>query len=521
MKKWLAFLLALCLVLTCVPAMTLAEDVKTVTAWGSFTFNDQTGLTSYSEQLLWKTVEERLGVKVEWETVSGADKQTKFSLLMAGGDLPDFLVDMDPLTWEEFGRMGALIPLNDYITPEKMPNFTAIVAEDPAVKASITSADGNIYFLPRAMPAATGYWNGQFIRKDLLEAAGKEVPTTVEELYDVLVAIKAAVPECTAPIAMNMNEIKTLVWAWGVGSRGTGLATADDAYVTSEGTLAYGPVQDDYREALKFINKLYEDGLLTPDWNSIDGTTKRTNIMTKVSAMCQGSFSGVMSTWNNLLIADGQGEQLVPIAPLKGTNGKQAYQGHHTSIDVSYGLAISSMCEDVDTVISVVDYLYGPEGSELVYYGVEGETFTKDADGNYTFTEKVTSSELGTLVYLNNYSGNTSCYPSHMITEFYRATLSPAAAAGNAVQTEIGTANDIRMPSCRYTEAEIAEVNAICVDLNAYVDEHFSLFVNGDLDVEDDAVWQKYIDGFNGLRLDELMGYHNDAYTRWLAAAAI
>ena len=108
-----------------------------------------------------------------------------------------------------------------------------------------------------------------------------------------------------------------------------------------------------------------------------------------------------------------------------------------------------------------------------------------------------------------------------MITEFYRATLSPAAAAGNAVQTEIGTANDIRMPSVRYTEAEIAEVNAICVDLNAYLDEHFSMFVNGDLDIEDDAVWQKYIDGFNGLRLEELMGYHNDAYTRWLAAAAI
>lgn len=519
MKKWFAFLLVVTLVLTCLPATGLADDVKTITAWGSFTFNDQTGLTSYSDQLLWKEVEKRLGVKVEWETVSSADKQSKFSLMMAGGTLPDFLVDMEPLTWEEFGRMGALIPLNDYINAEKMPNFSKILEGEKAVMASITSADGNVYFLPRVMPAATGYWNGQFIRQDLLDAVNMPVPTTTQELYDVLKAIKEQVPECTAPIAMNMSEVKTLVWAWGVGARGNGTTTPDDAYVTSEGTLAYGPVQDDYREALKYLHTLYAEGLLTPDWNSIDTDAKRTNIMTRASAMCQGSFSGLMSAWNGLLAADGQGEQLVPIPPLVGTNGKQAYQGHHTSIDAYYGLAVSSQCQDVDTVISVADYLYGDEGRELVYYGVEGETYTKDAEGNYAFTEQVTSSDLGVMLYLNNYSCNTSTYPSYMITDFYRATLSTAAAAGNAVQTEIGTANDIRMPSLRYTETEIAEVNAICVDLNAYVDEHFSLFVNGDLDIEDDAVWQTYLDGFNGLRLDELMGYHNDAYVRWQSVA--
>lgn len=520
MKKWFAFALVLALALTCLPAMGLAdEEVKTVTAWGAMTFQDQTGLTSYSEQLMWQEIESRLGVKVEWETVSGSEKSTKFSLMMAGGTLPDFMIDMDPLTWEEFGRMGALIPLNDYINDEKMPNLSKIVAENSEVLASITSADGNVYFFPRVMPAATGYWNGQFIRQDMLDAVGMDVPTTTDELYTVLKAIKEQIPECTAPIAMNMSEVKTLVWAWGVGARGNGTATADDTYVTSEGTLAYGPIQDDYREALKYIHKLYAEGLLTPDWNSIDGNGKRTNIMTRTSAMCQGSFSGVMSTWNSLLEADGQGAQLVPIAPLVGGNGKQAYQGHHTAIDVSYGQAISSQCSDVDAVLSVMDYLYSDEGRELVYYGVEGETFTKDADGNYAFTEKVTTSELGVLSYLNNYSANTSCYPSYMITEFYRATLSPAAAAGNEVQTEIGMANDIRMPSLRYTETEIAEVNAICVDLNAYVDEHFSLFVNGELDVEDDAAWQTYLDGFNGLRLEELMGYHNDAYTRWLSVA--
>lgn len=41
MKKMLAFVLVLMLTLCSVPAAVLAES-KTVTAWGSYTFNDQT-----------------------------------------------------------------------------------------------------------------------------------------------------------------------------------------------------------------------------------------------------------------------------------------------------------------------------------------------------------------------------------------------------------------------------------------------------------------------------------------------
>ena len=197
----------------------------------------------------------------------------------------------------------------------------------------------------------------------------------------------------------------------------------------------------------------------------------------------------------------------------------RAWQGHHTSIDVSYGLAISSMCEDVDTVLKVVDYLYGDEGRELLYWGVEGVTFERTAEGGYAFTEAVSSSSLGVLTYLNCYSGNTSCYPSALPLDFYHATLSEKARLGNLKQTEIGEANDIRMPALRYTETEISEVNTICVDLNAYVDEHFALFVNGTLDIDDDAAWQAYLDGFDGLRLDELMGYYREAYARWQSVA--
>ena len=84
---------------------------------------------------------------------------------------------------------------------------------------------------------------------------------------------------------------------------------------------------------------------LHPDWNALTNDQVRTNIISGASAMCQGSFSGIMSTYNGLLTADGQGEALACIAPLTGPQGDQAWQGHHTSIDVSYGcLLYTSRC---------------------------------------------------------------------------------------------------------------------------------------------------------------------------------
>lgn len=515
MRKRVSLLLTIVMCMTLTLAFGVsaqAEAPKTIRGWGAYSFNDQTGITSYDQQLAWQAMADRLGITVEWTTVSGVDRTTSFSLVMASGDLPDFFIDIDPLYYEEFGRKGALIPLNDAI--ESMPNLQALLAEDDEALPSITSADGNIYFLPRLLEPAARYWPGLFIRQDFLEQVGKEVPTTTEEFKDALVAILAGVEDCTLPITGGQQVVKTLVWPFGIGNRGTGTGLTDDAFVEDD-VVKYGPTDPRYRDALAYIRDLYDAGLIDPEWNTVTGDQTRTNMVTGASAVAAGSFSGMLSTYNGLLIADGQGEAMTYIEPLIGPEGVQTWQGHHTSIDQSYGMAIASTSQNVDTVIALFDYTYGDEGRELIYWGVEGDTF-EIVDGAYQFTEKVTSSDLGVLNYLNNYSANTSCYPSALITEFYHATLSELAREGNLAETELGQAHDIRLPSVRYTEEEISEVNTILTDLNAYVDETFAAFITGREDIHDDAKWESYLAGFDSLRLEELMGYYNDAYARFL-----
>ncbi len=516
MKKGVAILLALLMVssLTIVTSAQTNSDPVTIRGWGSASFDDTTGVTSYSQQLAWQALPERTGITVDWTTVSAIDQTTQFSLMMASGNLPDFFVDIDPLYYEEFGCKGALAPLNDYI--KQMPNLQSLLAQDPDALPSITNADGNIYFLPRLLEPATRYWPGLFIREDYLAKVGLEVPTTTEEYYQALKAIKAEIPECTLPLTGSIAAIKTLVWPFGVGSRGIGTGITDDAFIEGE-IVKYGPTDDRYREALKYIAKLYNDGLIDPEWNTITWDQTRTNMITGVAASSAGSFAGMLSTFNRLLIADGQGELLTYIAPLEGPEGIRTWQGHHTSIDQSCGMALAMGSENADAVIRMMDFFYSDEGRTLIYWGIEGETYDI-VDGKKVFTEKVTSSPLGTLQYLNNFSANTSFFPTAITTEFYHATLSERAQKGNLAETEIGQQYDIRMPALRYTPEEISEVNTILADLNAYIDEYFAAFITGQLDVSDDTEWEKYINSFAGLRLDELMEYYNAAYARFVAA---
>ena len=85
--------------------------------WGAFTFDDTTGQRSYNDKIGWQEAAKKLGIEFEWTVVTTAanNPQIQFGLLMASGDLPDFFLDLPAMLLEEYGRRGALAPLENLI----------------------------------------------------------------------------------------------------------------------------------------------------------------------------------------------------------------------------------------------------------------------------------------------------------------------------------------------------------------------------------------------------------------------
>ena len=190
-----------------------------------------------SEKPLVQQMNEAMGVTIEWNCVSGDTLTEKKNLILnAGSDLPDALMaasltDNELLT---YGGNGLLIPLEDYINEETMPNLMKIVEKRPEMLATCTMPDGHIYGLPGISEMGFQYSDGntyyigaipQFtaINTDWLEAVDMEMPTTVDELHDVLVAFKEndvngnGDPTDEIPLSFIFPE-KNGSWCAGIGT---------------------------------------------------------------------------------------------------------------------------------------------------------------------------------------------------------------------------------------------------------------------------------------------------------------
>lgn len=516
MKKLLTLMLAVALLCACcVPAMAASNTLK---GWGCYAFDPSTGLTSYDEQIFWKNVEETFDVDIEWEITSTAGDAhvTQFGLIMASGELPDIFSNYNKLLQiEEYGRMGAIMDITPMLEGGYMPNLAAICEQFPDVRASITSADGAIYIIPRVMiDFETRAWPGFCVRGDVLEELGLTAPATTDELYEVLKALKG-VEGVVYPFS---GDYRPLFYAFGTAVRAVGNNADADIFV-EDGQIKFSPWDARYKAALEYLNKLASEGLIgNVSVTGYTGSADQIADMTSgATLMSIGSFAGVLDRINGLFEADNGTRPLVALDYFEGPEGYKGNSSVHRAIDANWGACISSTCENPELAAQVLDYALGKAGSDVLFYGIEGETYSRDENGGIVRGEEAVNSPLGVLTWYNNYVGNYSCLASAYTAEAYLSTMTDVAREGNKMATATTAADKSVVPMMRYTADEIALVNEICLDLNTYVDENMNAFIFGTRSLEE---WDEYVAGFEALRVNELLETLNAAYARYLEASA-
>ena len=98
-----------------------------------------------------ETVKEA-GIKVDWDIYVNSEWGDKKAILLSGGELPDAFFGSLALSDSDIAKNpGVFIPLEDMID-EHMPNLVKAFADDPALRAMVTSPDGHIYSLPKKLP---------------------------------------------------------------------------------------------------------------------------------------------------------------------------------------------------------------------------------------------------------------------------------------------------------------------------------------------------------------------------------
>ena len=167
--------------------------------------NDANQTIDVNEKWFWKYLEKYSGIDFEITEILQSAKDEKMNLMFAMAELPDILMGLN-LTTEQLVTYGVvdkmLLDMSPYITEDIMPNLSAWMEAYPISRSYVTTPDGAIYSLPcySVVEYTVGNGSAVAVNKEAVEAIGKQLPRTLDELNEVLYALKAAYPDST-PLA--------------------------------------------------------------------------------------------------------------------------------------------------------------------------------------------------------------------------------------------------------------------------------------------------------------------------------
>lgn len=465
--------------------------------------------TDWNDNEFYQEMERRTGVHLEFEMVSSADYQTNFNLMIASGNLADMIYVGASYYAEGVDAAiddGYFLDLTDLVD-EYMPNYEKVRTSDVQYELLSTTDSGRLGAVYELRQSKQGPWLGLWIRQDWLDDLGLDTPVTFDDYHEVLTAFKNE-KGATAPLILNFSGSDGEF-----GTMSGGLNVLNSWQLDETGKVNFGPYMDAWKEYVTIMHQWYTEGLIDPDFMATD---ERTADMAKVVTGASGVFAALY-TMPSVYEAASEDPNM-NLAPVNPPVMNEGDEGHIRLRDsyTSGNTAISADSENWEVALRWLDYLYTEEGALLANYGVEGDTFEFDENGEPVFTDKI----------LNNENGWT-------MTQTVASYLCPSAGIANwsdwtrelagvpekdqacyDVWSEFS--DDWRLPSSvTLTQEESTERAALYADISTIVKEQTAQFISGALDIESN--WDAYISALEASGMERAIEITQAAYDRYLA----
>lgn len=485
------------------------EHSITIAAFKNGGFAANEDLDTYADTYWAKTAVEKTGVDVSWIHDTGNSDEW-FNFMIADGSYPEII----EWGWNNYpgGAAGAyadgiLIELNDVID-EYMPNFKAYLEEHPEIARDIKSDDGKIYYIPQVLEdQSMGGTSGVYFREDILKELGASVPTTLDEWHDLLTQVKE---KYNMNFASKSDFLK-------VGSFAQGYVSAKEYQVNPEtGKVEYTYTTDAYRAFLTEMAKWYKEGLIDPDFATLDNSMVKAKILNNETFAAWGwAGSGLQATMISAWETDP--DFLLAAAPIvkKDANSEVIYNNAEVMITPLVG--ITTNCEDIEAAARYLDFWWTEEGINLLNFGEEGVTYTIE-NGVPTYTDYVLNNEDGlpmTTVmgrYLRAYHSLPTVKSVYYLKGYYQHdnVRNCLEIWGGEGSNRYGLASGTGIA---FTEEENTEYAKISTEISTTANEMIVKFVIGEADI--DTEWDTYVSNMEKLHVADAVAIYQAAYDRY------
>jgi putative aldouronate transport system substrate-binding protein len=351
-----------------------------------------------------KKMEEYTNTKVNFSWVPSDSYEDKLSLTLASGNDMPMIIAVGSMTAaiSSAAEAGAFWNLNDYMfDAEKYPNLSQA---NENVNKSLT-VNNELIGVYRARAIGR---NGIGYRADWAEKLGIGEPKTIEDMYNMMYAFTYSDPDGngkddTYGLALSkFTGPFDIMQTWfGVGN----------GWVEQNGELVPVHKTPEYLEAVKWIKKMYDDGLVYEDWAVRDTATWQDSVKNGECGIYIDVLDGSRRIWD-YFVTNNIPSVVDPAVPasmkLVGTiNDKtlatSGYNGFFVitkAADTEEKLAaclnfLDKMCDDEMILLSS----YGLEGT---HWEVGADGFLVDLDVDDAVSAKAYTALNQTVAYIPN-----------------------------------------------------------------------------------------------------------------------
>lgn len=354
-------------------------------------------------------ITKRTGVTVDI-TIATTTEHEEINAMLASGELPDFIITQNGALRSTLWKQGFAQPLNK-LMDQYAPNMKNIIPKD--MDKIYKESDGNLYFIPdyysdvdrvMQLKGIQQTISGFTINMPMYEKIGKPPIATLEDYRNVLKIAKEQLGKDAPLLAYDMtaeypeddqkNMAQLINRIYGGGATKT---------IAEDGTVHLNFRDETYVKALKYINSLYRDGLLSPEIFTTQKQEQKDSILQN-----QKVFSAWGQPFYVYKYDMTENGPYKPIDPPKEAGIDPKWRAASATIGGGMITSITTACKNPERAILYLEFLLSDEGQMLTYHGIEGKDYTmvdgmpkNSAEKDKMWGEKFTDvqSKMGIINY--------------------------------------------------------------------------------------------------------------------------
>ncbi|WP_277468311.1 MULTISPECIES: ABC transporter substrate-binding protein [unclassified Paenibacillus] len=349
-----------------------------------------------------REVEQKFGVDLDIWNLENNKYESLLELKLVQGAIPDLFRIRQTQDLLKYQQQGLLAEIPQEVLDTYAPNIMKAIRENAPAYQDSGIINGAYYGIPVVNPTNI-YRIPVVYRQDWLDKLGLSVPDTLADFEKVIYAFANRDPDGNGvkdTYGLSLEGMNVVFGAFGQ------IVFADQLYFSRQDQLlVIGALQPEMKEALRYLRKWYQDGVIDPEF--ITGENKggykhlsHAFINGRIGMTSMGNYyhwiqNGDYSTWTTdelgktvetpvaatfnvkELTAKNPQARIVFGRPVSGPDGKRGSKAYDMLMSFT-AIGADALKEPgkLETILQILDYVSAnpdPQEDTAMKFGIQGE----------------------------------------------------------------------------------------------------------------------------------------------------